>query len=336
MAHDTDDQTAPEAWESFGIAINAMGRQDLRWADTFLRALELRKIEARAKSEPPRTRNDILDAAGTPSAQWWSKYRAFCESGSRPPDSWGAWLDCNIKVALAPTLHNLTSYLGEERKQFAARSRSRRRQDTTWSDVEVLAWFASGGRELVTSVRDFGHQDKDLAMEARAAGLRYIQLNVARDQCRCGSKRPLLPIGTLEGCSCTKFAWDTMVASLKQGLLAAELVNDGGKSRLVLPGEFRTAELNVLSGTFRLLQESGELVFEQADVQAQLNLDARFSNSEIEEWIDAHPQYRNVKEARKPFMKDPRAKGLSSTFEKIWQGKFKRARGHPKKISVSI
>lgn len=43
-----------------------------------------------------------------------------------------------------------------------------------------------------------------------------------------------------------------------------------------------------------------------------------FSNSEIADWIATNPEYTDQKTARKAFMAQPRAKGLSATFENIW------------------
>ena len=62
-----------------------------------------------------------------------------------------------------------------------------------------------------------------------------------------------------------------MLNALQRGDLAAKLFNKGKIPKPVLPEEFMKAEWDTRSGTFKLLEEPGELLFVQRDVLEAIN-----------------------------------------------------------------
>jgi hypothetical protein len=57
--------------------------------------------------------------------------------------------------------------------------------------------------------------------------------------------------------------------------------------------------------------------------------DDPYTQDEIKNWINDNPEWTNQKSARTEFMKQERARGLSATFEAVWQDLKQRSKGRP-------
>ena len=324
LKKDLGDQAQTGTREYFGIAIQAHG-PSAAWILKFMGALEAGDISARAQSDPPETGNEILDAAGSPSHQWWKEYRTFCDAELIPPLTWTWWLHDNVGVELEPLLKLFKEQLEIDRESFR-RQRRIARGDHLWSELEALAWFATDAPLLVAKLRDFGYHRSESVVNARIDGVRYLRFHVAMDHCSCGSNRPLSLSGAPERCKCLKSAWKKMVDALTHGRLTARLCAENGKSHAIDAKEFTDAHWEDDTERFWFLRGGGELLFERIDNPIRL------TDAEIRKWISDHPEYTDGKTARNAFMKQqPRAKGCSKSFEVIWKEMHPRGRGHPKR-----
>jgi len=320
-------------WERFGTAAQASAR--FGCACSFMDALETGQIKARAVAEPSEAGKAAMAAAGSLTPAWWTDHLRGAEHRACQSDS---WMQDDIEVEQRETLQLIVDYLEERRRHFADRYVRRNRRAWEWNHVDALAWVATGDIKLLQTLRDFapGTVNREEDTAARREGLQYVYLQIVRRFCRCGAKRPLLPIGSLEGCRCLQRAWDDILHALQGGLLHALFVNEAGLSEQKNSLEFLRATLDLDSGRFAFDGVSGELRFLQSDVQtAAKRKNFRrgevnpFSKDEIFQWIDDNPQFTNQKSARNAFMCLDRAKGLSAAFEKFWTQKKRLGRGRP-------
>lgn len=299
-------------------------------------ALETGQIRTRAVAEPSEAGKAAMAAAGSLTPTWWADHLRNAENRECELDS---WMPEDIEIEQRETLQLIMDYLEERRRHFANRYLRRNRPAWEWNHVDALAWVATGDIELLETLRDFapGTVNGTEAIAARREGLQYVCLQITRRFCQCGPKRPLLPIGSLEGCKCPQRAWDNILHALQGGLLDALFVSEAGLSSGKQSLEFLSATLDLDTGRFAFDGVSGELRFRQSDVQtAAKRKNFRrgevnpFSIDEIFQWIEDNPKLTDQKSGRNAFMLEPRAKGLSATFEKCWNDRRKRPRGRPK------
>ena len=116
-----------------------------------------------------------------------------------------------------------------------------------------------------------------------------------------------------------------MVDDLSHGRVIALASDEESRIRSIDPIEFTAAHWDDETGRFWFLPGARELLIGRMDQPFRLAI------PDIENWIAAHPEHTNVKDARTAFLKVPGTKGLSDTFEKVWQQKYSRRRGRPKK-----
>lgn len=243
-------------------------KNSYRGLPAFLHALETGKIKSRARGLPPKTNNELLEAAKAQSPQWWQEYHKASADGLSAPAIWKFWLTGSVSVLRKTTAKIFDEDLESERRHYRGK-RNTARSERQWSEIEVLAWFATKDIQIVSHLRDFGHQKRNLAETARTRGLRYLRILVAIDHCCCGKlQRQPLEIGASMACTCVKSAWDRMVACLEEGLIVGRVYNEDGSYRTVPPDEFLMAEWNQRAGTIELLKDPRELLFKQSDVQS--------------------------------------------------------------------
>ena len=259
-----DRPTVPE-WEKFGVAIRAASR--IPCVSRFMDALKSGEITARVSDNPSEAGKAAIANAGSLAPAWWVDHEDNAEERPRGSDQ---WMQCDVEVQHGPTLRLIFNYLEERRQHYGSQFLRRSRKADEWNHVDALAWFATENIEVLETLRDFAPEtyNNNDVIAARRHGLQYLFFQLTWDDCQCGSVRPLLSIDASGGCQCLKRAWDDLLATLKRRNPPALFVGDTGTSKSLLPPDYLKATLDLENSRFKLVHESGELLFDARDVQS--------------------------------------------------------------------
>lgn len=321
-----------EPRERFGVVLRAF-QHVFGGVNRLMEKLGDGSLEAFTLKPPPPSSIPHLDDANAPGPQWWGHFGREFAFGGGPgkielPSEWLRWLYHEVEIAVAPAVDTLVDLFEAERSSSAKRI-GEAPNSATWSDLQAIAWVASRDTDLpsiMASFRPVGSANDD---KIRSRGLRYLRFRVAQKHCQCNAKNPLLVLNYPEMCSCLHQAWDCLTAGLISGEVTATLVSKDSNVSLA-PHEFAGASFSRQDGPSWPLIRAEELLLD-ARKAAKINapIPAQFTEEEIKAWIIGSG-YTDVKKGRTAFMRLPRAKGLSATFEVVWGGIFGRPQGRPK------
>lgn len=329
------ERVLPE-WEGVGTVLDAARYAGI--VSQIFDHLESGNIGARSKSDPPTAgheSNEILNQAGTPTPSWWRSYREFYDL-QRPHQVWMNWFRSEVEIDHEKVLNVFENNFRTAREKFKNYS-NKIDASEVWSLREALGWLASDGdNDLINTLRDFSNSlpTHQLEIQAGKNGIQYLRFQIASRYCRCNSTRPLLSQQSEDGCQCLRRVWTYFITNLKIESFEIRFFDESGSSRLVSPLDMASAKPDFDAGKVSIGGKPGEFRFLRTALQSAEKSWGKpllFNDDEIKKWISQHPQYTNVKQARSQFIKNPRAKGLSETFEKIWQSEHKRPRGRPRK-----
>ena len=300
-----------------------------------LQALAQGTVKARALSPPPWSDVGLLANARVEAPNWWADYLANTITDARGTgisEAWSKWLHSTVVVA-SETASELLSEMFDHERATYRKTQATVRLPSVWSDVEALAWLASGDDHLVAKVRDFAHQRQDRAQSARQCGLDYLAFQVSSSYCGCGKQQSaLVVVDRPDACDCVRSAWMKLGSALQGGAVPASVALDGTATH-VHPRDFLVSALEIEGRKFRLLPIPGEVLVAREDVMALQAAPAPipFSDDDRRVWMERQPP-GNGDIAYDRYTLERRYCGTKrDAFRLEWKTVKKQTRGRPPK-----